>query len=602
MKSTLLSYCVPIMNRLDDLKATLESNLQVIAPYASTVEMVVSCFDAGESTEQWVSSNFSEQMRAGYLRFIRQDPLPFWHFSWAKNSFGPHISGKYYSSLDGDNFLGKDEVERTLRLLEDDRLEYMIHHWSGSWGDGTSGRVTIPTWVYKDVGYLRNILPRQFDEIGLLLRAVEKYPWLVLVSRPGVDVIAESRYAKEFLEHNNLAINRMEVDLGSAESPRNPRGKGYVNKDEKLRLFQKVNADFTLYTASSNATAKEKFEARLKQDLSLLYRSSVRGEVVSVTFTGAALDKLTRSDALTVYSVVHNDFHLLPRWLEHYRALGVQRFIIVDDNSIPPLEEYLVDEDVYVLRPLVGDFKSFKVAWIRLLMAECQEPNSWVVTVDSDEFVDIPTRLHAGGSTGAPLVRFCQALDAKGQLHAPGLLIDLLPEGGINRSGGSFMDEMRFHLWRPPDDSSGYRSLKPIKWAFSNYWPASFRVDARHRLFNTIDCLRKIPVVKFDESVELNQGYHTLYRHSRQLSTEEIWFDPDVVLPIRHYKMCSLFLEADHLEERKKRTASYFGRTERNLVRIYRSDRDELLMTWRLTPFKKVYDKDRLYLECDVYD
>lgn len=580
------------MNRLPDLKATLGANLDVLAPFSDRVEVIIACFDEDDSCEAWVLSNFAEQVTAGWLKFVRQEPLPFWHFSRAKNAFLPHLSGRYYSSLDGDNFLTREGVSNTLGLLETTNLEYVVHHWSGHWGDGTSGRVTVPRWVYQEIGYISSIFPRQFDEFGLVLRALERYPWLIFAGRSGVDAIGKSGYLASFLKSNGLAVNRVHVDLGEVVSPENPRGVEYVRQDEKLQFYQTINANFTLYQSSRTQAAKDKYADSLKTELALLCRSTVCRDVLSVTFSGRALECLTESDEPTLYSVVHNDFHLLRPWLTHYRTLGVKRFVIVDDNSNPPLDEYLSDPDVFVLRPLVGDFKTFKIVWLKMLMNTYQRAGSWVLTADSDEFIDIPTHLCSGSRGELPLETLCRNLEAKQLDYAPALLVDLLPSGTLNDSADDCLEQMRYHLWRPPSSSCGYDKLKPIRWAFSDYWPASFRVDARYRLFGTIDCLRKLPVFRYDQSVELNQGFHALHKGSRHLTAEEVWQDPDVVLPVRHYKMASILGTTSAFRERRGKIASYFGRTTHNLNRMYNADTDEIRRTWHLTPFKRIYDKD----------
>lgn len=592
-----ISFCVPVMNRLDDLKATLAHNLEVLDQFGDKVEIIVACFDKDDTCEHWVLSCFSDAVRVGRLRFYRCKPLRYWHFAWAKNAFSRYVSGRYYSSLDGDNFLSSVEVATCLQLLEDDRLEYVIHHWSGEWGDGTSGRITLPSWAYKEIGYINDLYPRQFDEIGLLIRTLERYPWLIFVSRPGVDLLKQSQHARSFFQLNELAVTRLEIDFGSVRKPERPRGSNYVTTNKELHFFQEVNAHLTLYRYSRKREAKERFQQGLKERVAKAFQG-ITTNTLNVTFESRSFDELSKSSDLSLYAVIHNDFHLLKEWVAHYRSLGVKRFILVDDGSSPSLEHYLTSEpDVFVFRPLVGEFKLFKVIWLRMLMKAFQHYGSWVITADSDEFLDIPTRLCRTGV--APLDAVVRALEERGRYYAPGILVDLLPDDLMRDCVDTFRDEMRLHLWRTTPESLDYGNLPPIRWAFGSYWRASLRIDVRYRLFGTVDCLRKIPLFRHDADIELNQGYHTLSRNHKQPIAEEVWQDPDLVLPIRHYKMASIWSNANHVLERRKRKSSYFDRTESNLNKIYQSSRAEVARIWQLSPFKKVYCKDTPFLELD---
>jgi hypothetical protein len=148
---------------------------------------------------------------------------------------------------------------------------------------------------------------------------------------------------------------------------------------------------------------------------------------------------------------------------------------------------------------------------------------------------------------------------------------------------------MDWHYQRPANDDTGYQSLKPVKWAFGDRWPIAFSVDVRYRIFGTVDCLRKIPLLRFDIGVDLNQGFHTLYRHGEQLTLEELLPRKRGILPIRHYKLAKLFWTDEVGKGVLSRSEQYFDRTQKNLERIANADLDYVRRWWEATPFKTPY-------------
>src|SRR5690625_1682920 len=96
------------------------------------------------------------------------------------------------------------------------------------------------------------------------------------------------------------------------------------------------------------------------------------------------------SGKTALYSVVKNDYIFLTSWIEHYRIIGVERFIIVDDGSDRPLVDAMLGDDVFIFKPVVGDFKNFKVFWLMCLMKRFQRAGSVCVCADADEYIDMP--------------------------------------------------------------------------------------------------------------------------------------------------------------------------------------------------------------------
>jgi len=588
-RARLVAFCVPMMNRLDDLRATLGHNLEVLGGFADRARLVIGCFDADDACERWVCDSFPEALASGLLEFRAFPPLPYWHFSWAKNAFHDDLPDRYYASLDGDNYLSRDEVARLLELVADSSNRYLVHHFSGQWGDGTHGRIAFPAEIYRTAPYLDEILPRQFDETGLILHLLAEFPDLVFVSRPGVNIFEKSAWCRDFVQRNNLPVHHETRDLGASGAPINPRGDEYVGRDQKLFWFQQLNANYSLWRFSPEPAARDEFLARLEAAQRAFVRTPGCHENLHALFTGPGLAALTRDDVLTLYAVNRDNYEYLEAWQAHYRHLGVRRFVIVDDGSSTPLENWLPGDDTCVVRPRFGAFRTSKVFWLRALMGAFQTPGSWVLTADVDEFLDLPDSSHPRGRT--PLDALIDELEHAGRSEAVGLLLDMMPDpAGPAVTDGNFLETMDWHYYRPPSAELGYHDTRPIQWAFGRHWPIALSVDIRYRLYGTLDCLRKIPVFRFDESIDLNQGFHTLLRHGRGPSADELLDENRGLLPIRHYKLAKLFREDGDSGAAFDRTEQYFGRTRENLHSMMDADPDYAWRCWKATPFKRRYD------------
>lgn len=110
----------------------------------------------------------------------------------------------------------------------------------------------------------------------------------------------------------------------------------------------------------------------------------------------------------TLIAMVHNEMYFLPAWLEHYRKLGVERFILLDDASTDATLDYLkslpdvmvvgskhrygdtvVVADRSTLNAQDGQTRKFGHLW-RMMMTEKYALDTWAVHADADEFLVLP--------------------------------------------------------------------------------------------------------------------------------------------------------------------------------------------------------------------
>ncbi|HSH90004.1 MAG TPA: glycosyltransferase family 2 protein [Ramlibacter sp.] len=131
------------------------------------------------------------------------------------------------------------------------------------------------------------------------------------------------------------------------------------------------------------------------------------------------------SSGVAAFSVVRNEMYFLPHLLRHYRALGISDFWFLDDRSTDGTREYLLQQaDCGVLQAdrafgeMVGDQRFGIVA--RTLVPQAFLRNRWVLTLDADEFLVLP-------SQHALIEDLAKALDAAGLRSARALMLDFFP-------------------------------------------------------------------------------------------------------------------------------------------------------------------------------
>jgi hypothetical protein len=136
----------------------------------------------------------------------------------------------------------------------------------------------------------------------------------------------------------------------------------------------------------------------------------------------------------TLCGVVRNEMYFLPAFLKHYRTLGVERFIFIDDRSDDGTLEYLLNQpDVMVLASdyrygdqidlpagLAGEIAVPRILYIwRSLLHEKFTKNRWSLQVDLDEFIQLPDNM--------TFQDLAPALDEEGVSAVWGVMMDIYP-------------------------------------------------------------------------------------------------------------------------------------------------------------------------------
>lgn len=589
MKGLEIAYCIPIKDEQVDYQRTIKQNIAVAESFEGKVQLVIGCFAENLKCERWLLEKFPKAVGSGLIKFENFESLPYWHFSWVMNSFCKILEARYFSSLSGDNCLSVGQVDSTLEIVADDKKQFLIHHFSGYWDDGTLSHLTFPVNLYRQVPYINELLPQSFCEIGVILRLISENPSLIFVFQSGENIFDRSDFCREFLLMNKVKLRQLPVDFKKV----NKKGKFQRNDDvtssEKIDYNYKLNSSYIGWKLSTDVNAREQYLESLLEVQNDFARSKACENSQEFLYSGEDHNRLRLTDEVTLYSVNCNNYLFIEPWLSHYRALGVQRFVIIDDGSKHSLKDYMPGDDVYVLRPRFAAFRTSKVFWLKALMCSFQLPGSWILTVDIDEFLDLPGKF-AKLQPDAPLLKYCEFLNHSSQSFVPGLLIDMMPSPDDKKNGlAGFQKSMSWYYYRPVKEEYGYQDLGQIKWAFGDYWFVSFSVDIRYRLFGTIDSLRKIPLFRFHPALDLNQGYHNLVRDGKQMTWMELLNPDKGILPIRHYKMLKIIGGNGLYDDLLERKEQYFGQTGKNLDFIASIDKGYVERVWQSTSFKRKY-------------
>lgn len=139
-------------------------------------------------------------------------------------------------------------------------------------------------------------------------------------------------------------------------------------------------------------------------------------------------DKIGHEDIL-LFCTFRNEDVRLPYFLSYYRKLGINHFIMVDNDSTDGGPDYLADQpDVSLWRTdaAYGDAR-YGMDWLTFLQGKYAHGH-WALTVDVDEFLVYPfcdTR---------PIRALADWLDASGVRSFGAMLLDMYPKGPVGQT------------------------------------------------------------------------------------------------------------------------------------------------------------------------
>lgn len=199
--------------------------------------------------------------------------------------------------------------------------------------------------------------------------------------------------------------------------------------------------------------------------------------------------------------VTRDGAHLLPAFLRHYRALGVTRFIVLDDRSSDGSRDVLADHaDVDLWGSKVRYAAARHGQFWRERLARIYGGERWYVNVDVDEF------LVYDGMERHPLPELFRWLEGRHLRRLLAPMLDMYPPGVLSAAvlePGQNPWDLATHF-----DASGYRihAGKRTTQVFGG---------PRTRVFGVTAQMAKFPVLFWDRRTFFTRGPHAPFPYVR---------------------------------------------------------------------------------------
>ncbi|WP_170564122.1 glycosyltransferase family 2 protein [Ruegeria atlantica] len=284
----------------------------------------------------------------------------------------------------------------------------------------------------------------------------------------------------------------------------------------------------------------QKYRLRLKRQR-LLWRSFRSRHQLSGLINRTATIK--PGDVLA-FTTVRNEIARLPWFLHHYRTLGVDHFLIVDNDSDDGSVPFLQEQADVSLWQTQDSYRTSRygldwLTWLQLRYGH----NHWTLMVDADELLVYPDH------DTHPLHDLTKWLDDQGRAAFGALMLDLYPKGPLG--------EQNYEPETDPTDVLGWFDAAPYRARrqspLGNLWVQG---GARERMFfadnpRRSPTLNKIPLVRWSRRYAyVNSCHSALPRHLNAVYEGPGGTAPSGVL--LHTKFLPEVVEKSKIEKRRR--------------------------------------------------
>jgi len=150
-----------------------------------------------------------------------------------------------------------------------------------------------------------------------------------------------------------------------------------------------------------------------------------QGELTAVADRTAAI----RPGAILAFATIRNEAQRLPYWLEHHRRLGVDHFLVVDNDSTDDSRALLAGAADVSLWRTGASYRAarYGMDWINGLLRRYGHGH-WCLTLDADELLVYPHH------DSRPLRALTDWLEGEGLGALGCLMLELYPQGPVTRA------------------------------------------------------------------------------------------------------------------------------------------------------------------------
>ncbi|TPW30364.1 glycosyltransferase family 2 protein [Pararhizobium mangrovi] len=244
-----------------------------------------------------------------------------------------------------------------------------------------------------------------------------------------------------------------------------------------------------------------------------------RTEDVELRPAGERAPKPLSREDFPLVVLTHNDMRFMPAFFAHYRAMGVTRFICVDDASDDGTRDCLLvepDVDLFESNVRYADAARGKI-WRERLLAR-YGLDRWYLIVDSDEFFVYET------IGREPIAAYVRRLERGGVNRVPAPMLDLYPKGDLAAAAFTGRDgrmpwEVATHF-----DGGGYEAIVAAN-------AISVHGGVRLRKLGARSQLMKYPLMRWDRYCSLARTIHR--------PRPALYNFPPVMAALLHFKIFS---------------------------------------------------------------
>lgn len=269
-----------------------------------------------------------------------------------------------------------------------------------------------------------------------------------------------------------------------------------------------------------------------------------------------------RRGAILCFATMRNEAVRLPHFLDHYRRLGVDHFLIVDNGSDDGTAEMLAEAPDVSLWRTESAYREarFGMDWLTLLQRR-HGHGHWCLTVDADEILIYPEWERRGlGDLTAWLDR--EKIPAMGAV-----MLDLYPKGPLGAAP--------YAPGADPTEVLGWYDAWNYTWEWQpKYRNVSIRGGVRKRVFfadrpDHAPHLHKVPLVRWRRGYVYVSSTHIAL--PRRLNAV---FDARLGRPygtLLHTKFLDVVIEKSREEKRRRQHFTHVERYDRYYDEILRN-------------------------------